>query len=251
MYGDSETTVSMVETAPPMSAEFFGFLGSTGMAMGSSFDWQARKMLAEGPASIGGKVLAEGVGRGGVRLRLLLSGVRSSWTTSDTSGNYVVRVPPGKYRYHGYELDFEAASRELQGMLQRIEHDFPVLPYIDALPGNPGKGPDFDFVTAITTLSPLGRKIIPRNKVRLEWKAFSGAAEYGITLMESNVGGRGGGRFINDPTLSTSDTFFVIPDTLKLNPGKLYMWHVTAFNKKGDEISRSPGHRDQASFEIQ
>jgi outer membrane murein-binding lipoprotein Lpp len=243
----------VVDSVPSAPQETIGFLDGMGISFGSDFDWQTRKVLAEGPATIRGKITADGRPRAGVKLRLFLTGVRSAWTTSDSSGNYVVRVPPGKYRYHGFELDGEAANRVLPGMLQRDRHGFMGERALEAKPDIPGKGPDFDFVTAITPLSPLEREIVPRKSAKLQWLAFPGASRYEVNLYEGDRGGRGGRRSISvGQTLATSDTFFVIPDRIALSSTKLYVWTVTGFDSSGQEISRSPDvHRRESSFEVE
>ncbi len=243
---------TVVETAPVYAGVRVGFLGTTGMSFGSDFDWQTRQVLAEGAATIRGKVLADARPRAGVRLRLLLSGIRSAWTTSDSQGFYVVRVPPGKYRYQGFELDHAVADSALSGMLQQNTHDLPVLPYVEASPEKPGVGPEFAFVAAVTALSPLGRETLARNRVRLAWEPYPGAAEYEVSLMESDERGRSSRGLVNQPPLRTSDTFLLVPDRVALSAGKVYSWSVTAFNARGDELSRSPEfHRSQAAFKVE
>jgi hypothetical protein len=242
----------VVETAPLLAGERGTFLGSTGMSIGTDFDWRTRRVLAEGTAIIRGKVLADGRPRAGVRLQLFLSGIRSAWTTSDSLGFYVVRVPPGKYRYQGFELDRAAADSALSGMLQLSPHDLPVLPYVEVSPERPGTGPEFVFVTAVTPLAPLGRETLARDRVRLAWAEFPGATEYEVSLMESDERGRSARVILNQPPLRTSETFLVIPDRVALSPGKGYSWSVTAFNARGDELSRSPDfHISPAGFKVE
>lgn len=251
MRADSGAPI-IVETAPVEAGERIGFLGSTGLAFGADFDWQTRKVLAEGAATIRGKVLAAGRPRPGVRLRLFLSGIRTAWTTSDSLGFYVVRVPPGKYRYQGFELDQAAADSALAGMLQPRLHERPVLPYVEASTEKPGAGPEFAFETAVTPLAPLEKEAIARNRVRLAWTQFPGAKEYEVTLRERDDHGRSARSLMTVPPLTTADTFLVIPDRVALSPGKTYSWSVTALDGRGEELSRSPDdHKIHASFLVE
>lgn len=242
----------IVETAPVDAGERIGFLGSTGMSFGGDFDWRSRKVLAEGAATIRGKVLAGGHPRPGVRLRLFLSGIRTAWTTSDSLGFYVVRVPLGKYRYQGFELDPATADSVLAGMLQTRLHERPVLPYVEASPQRPGMGPELTFETAVTPTAPLAKEPVAPGRVRLSWKSFPGAEEYEVTLMEHDDRGRSARSLMTNPPLRTSDTFLVIPNHVALNPGTIYTWSITALNARGEELSRSPdAHKIHASFLVE
>lgn len=246
------TAMETVETAPALSAGGVGYLDGTGMSFGASFDWRTRRVLAEGAASISGKVTADGRARAGIKLRLFLSGIRSAWATSDASGRYVVRVPPGKYSYQGFELDPVIADSELPGMLLRGERGCPRAHPVEASAERPGEGPDFRFVTAVSPISPSGRSTVSREKVRLSWKAYPGATDYGVMLLESDRDGMGGRPLsMNNPSFRTVETSLLVPDRIRLTPGKLYLWTVTAYDAEGDEISHSPQMSEQAAFEVE
>lgn len=244
------TGIETVATAPEEPA---GFLGATNIAYDGNFDFSSRKILAEGEGLIRGRVMADGKGREGLRLRLRLSGIVSSWTSSGPDGIYTLHAPPGRYRYDGFELDAETANQLLAGMVERTDGVITGPRPVEASAAKPGRGPDFDFVTAIVPLSPIARDKVRRDSVRLEWTDFPGADRYQIRLMETDAAGRGlRSRHPGKTPLQTKDTFVRIPESIGLTSGKIYLWTVAAFDKEGREISHSPEFpRSVASFEVQ
>jgi hypothetical protein len=249
-----ELGACVIDSAPSLPDPAGVFLGGGGISFGGEFDWQSSKVLAEGVATVSGRVRANGVGRAGVKFRLFLSGIRTAWAVSDTDGLYRIRVPPGRYRYQGYELDLKSANSALAGMIQRERGPGTFSDdAIDAPAGGSTAGPDFEFATAIITVSPAGGAILPKRGVRLEWRPCSGAVQYEIGLNEGQRTGRGSSwrSLTSYPNpLRTSDTFLVIPDRIALDPAKTYSWSVTAFDARGMEISHSPDRHD-AGFRVE
>lgn len=242
-----------VDTAPSYDSVIRQFLGSTGRTMGAEFDWSSRKVLAESTGIIRGRVTADGVPRAGLKVRLFLSGIRSAWATSDTSGTYEIRVPPGKYRYQGYEIDHRSAFEVLPGMIEKDRDGLMVEePAIDARASQPGKGPDLDYATAVTTVSPAPGAVLPRSRVRLEWAPYRGAASYEVVITEGNRNGRGSRRPLNwSEPFKTTTAFLVVPSSIVFDPSKSYSWAVTALDTNGEALSRSPERYAERGFLVE
>lgn len=242
-FGSSEAGVGweVISELPDTAWEQPGrFLGSSNISYGE-FLRGSRKVLAQGTGQIWGRITTNGGPCPGLRLRFFLSNdLHTTWATSDESGIYRFQVPPGKYRFSGFEFDGGAANRLLANMIEREEEHFNDL-ILDAAPEPPAHGPDFEFVDAVITLYP------PENGVatsgHFAWQSCSNASYYRLRLV--HTGFRPYGRWDDlfpgmekprvDSTSTTSEELGIV-----LEPGHYYRWAVTAYDSQDRIISHSP-----------
>jgi len=231
----------MIEVSPPRPRA--GYLGSTGRCVGE-FDLEAKKSLAAGSGEIKGLVRANGGPVVGLRLQLLFApDLRTGWGVSDANGWYSIRLPTGKYRLAGWDLDSASADSALAGKIdpEQDPWDFGRLGQVLTVEANAATtGLNFDFIDAVVRVRPLNGIHVSRDVV-FEWKPYPGASYYRLDVTD-----RGSNPHSDHYTPSTLRSAYVRGTTttavlagLALKPGHYYGWGMEAYGSNREQIGRS------------
>ncbi|HZF18998.1 MAG TPA: carboxypeptidase-like regulatory domain-containing protein [Burkholderiales bacterium] len=244
-----EQASEVVSVPPPIRERF---LGSSGSSRGFPVD--RSKVLATGPGTIAGRVTAAGTPVPGLRVRLALNGsVMSGWTETDASGRYAVRVPYGKYRVDGYELDYKILDELLGGMTDSPQNEPGSDDVMTVAEGKPGRGVDLDYVAPVRITSPAGEVSLAKPVV-IEWEAYPGAAQYEIQLTEAREARDYTSRRQLFPCCSiprASGTSFNLAERrVVLKRGHVYYVDVTALDSRGKRVASSGGRQARPNFSI-
>ena len=240
----------VVSVAPPIKERF---LGSSGRSRG--FPHDRDKLLASGPGMITGTVTAGGKPVQGLRLRLALNGsVMSDWAETDASGRYGVRVPYGKYRVDGYELDYKNVDDLLGGMTDSPESDTSGSDDVMTVAeGKPGRGVDLRYVAPVRITGPA-QEVSLGKPVVIEWEAYPGATQYEIQLTEARGPGDFGSWRQLFPCCSiprVQGTSFNLSERgATLKKGHVYYVEVTALDARGKRLATSGNTRNKPNFSI-
>lgn len=241
----------VVAVVPPIKEHFLGTSGSyTG-----GFPHGRDKILATGPGTITGRVTAGAKPVHGLSLRLALNGsVMSDWAETDASGRYAVRVPYGKYRVDGYELDYQVLDDVLGGLTDSPWNQPSGTPDIMMVAeGKPGHGVDLDYVAPVRITGPLGEVSLPKPVV-IEWEAYPGAIQYEIQLTEArNPQDYTSHRqlFPCCKTPRVSGTSFNLAERgVVLKKGYVYYVDITALDARARSLSTSGRTRNRPNFSV-
>jgi len=237
-YEQVENQPNIITSAPPIYTQK-KFLGSTG-AHSTDFHMDRNNILSSGPGVIKGVVLVNGNPKKEVKLRLALNGdVLSQWTITNSSGEYVIHVPYGKYSIDGYELDRLVANKVLAG---KIDH--PRNPHSGAVQdvnkANMGYGLNFNFVDPV--IKKTKKQYLVSEEIILEWEPYPNASDYSVQLFEKK-----------DPNVWSNKTVFPHTNTpvvaearlnlktqnIKLKPKFFYVLQVYARDPNGAILSES------------
>lgn len=227
-----------------------GYLGSTG-SFSSEFHLDKNRILASGPGVIRGKISVNGSPEEGIKLRLALNGnVLSQWAVTNSTGEYIIQVPYGKYRIDGYELDKSAADNVLGGKIDHPQNPHSgAVQYIDK--ENEGYGLNFKFIDPV--IKKIKKRYPLSEDIVLAWEPYPGASQYSIQLFEKT-----------DPNIWSSKTVFpysktpVVSETeinltalgISLKPNHFYILQVYAKDKNNTLLSESPRIYDDFDFVI-
>ena len=245
--GLSENQPNIITSAPTIYSQK-KFLGSTG-AYSTDFRMNRNIILSSGPGVIKGIVLVNGKPKTDVKLRLALNGsVLSQWAITNSSGEYVIHVPFGKYSIDGYELDRLVANKVLAG---KIDH--PLNPHSGAVQdvndASKGYGLNFNFVDPV--IKKTKKQYLVSEEIILEWEPYPNATDYSVQLFEKK-----------DPNVWSNKTVFSHPNTpvvseakinlkthnIKLKPNYFYVLQVYAKDHNGVILSES--HREYNGYDF-
>jgi hypothetical protein len=167
---------------PPDVSRRDRFLGIGG-AYSGGFSHDMNRVLSAGPGRIVGVATVDGQPLAGLRLRLGLNGsVMSRWATTSADGRYEIRVPYGKYRIDGYDLDTKTADMVLPGKIGHPQNGHSSGTF-EVSEGAPGQGLNLRFVDPVILDMPKHRFSADENIV-VQWKPYPGANEYIIQIYE-------------------------------------------------------------------
>jgi hypothetical protein len=249
-FSSREQASEVVPVPPPIRERF---LGNSGGSRGFPID--RSKVLATGPGAIAGRVTAAGKPVRGLRVRLALNGsVMSGWAETDASGRYAVRVPYGKYRVDGYELDYKILDTVLSGLTDSPQNQPSASDDIMTVAeGKPGRGVDLDYVAPVRISGPFGEVSIAKPMV-IEWEAYPGAAEYQVQLTEARDPGDYTSRrqlfaCCNLPKASGT-SFNLSEHGVTLKKGYVYYVDVTAVDARGSRLATSGNTRSRPNFSV-
>jgi len=233
-----ENQPNIITSAPPLHTPK-KFLGSTG-TYSTDFQMDRNKILSSGPGVIKGIVLVNGSPQVDVKLRLALNGsVLSQWSITNSSGEYVIHVPYGKYIIDGYELDRSVANKVLAG---KIDH--PLNPHSSAVQNinkeNIGYGLNLNFVDPV--IKKTKKHYLMSEEIILEWEPYPNASSYSVQIFEKK-----------DPNAWSNKTVFPYSNTpvvaenrlnlktqnIKLKPDYFYVLQVYAKDSNGAILSES------------
>jgi len=233
-HGEKERA-QVLDKAPMRGGRF---LGSTATSR-VGFDRLSQGVLAEGDATVTGRVLVGGEPRAGLKLRLQLSATLTTLGESDTSGTYRIRVPPGRYTYDGYELDSASAHRVLAGTILEEEME---PTFVIASAGTESPGPNFRFVDPVVALRPMGT--VGAENVVFEWEPYPGASRYKVSVSEVTPTPRGQhyDRLTDRDSPPCIEGTSATPHDLgiALVPGRTYHWKVDAYDAADAHLSGTP-----------
>jgi len=239
-----------VSVPPPIRERF---LGSSGSSRG--FPPDRSRVLATGPGTIAARVTAGGKPVQGLRVRLALNGsVMSDWAETDASGRYAVRVPYGKYRVDGYELDFKILDDLLSGMTDSPRNQPTGSDDIMTVAeGKPGRGVNLEYVAPVRITSPFGEVSLAKPVV-IEWEAYPGAAQYEIQLTEARDAGDYTSRHQLFPCCSiprASGTSFNLAERgVVLKKGYVYYVDITALDARGNRVASAGRMQSRPNFSV-
>jgi len=235
-------------TIAPSFKENSGYLGSTG-SYSSGFHMDRSNILSTGPGIIRGKILINGIPAEGVKIRLALNNkVLSQWAITNSIGEYIIKVPYGKYRIDGYELDKAVADIKLNGKIDHPQNPHSgAVQYIDK--ENEGFGLNLKFVDPV--IKKTKKKYLLSDDVILEWEPYPNASKYSIQLFEKN-----------NPYTWSNKTVFAhskMPSVVEpkinltalgvhLKPDHFYVLQVYAKDKNDSLLSES--NRDYNGFDF-
>ena len=231
----------MIEGSPPQPRA--GYLGSTVGGIGE-FDWEAKKFLAAGNGEIRGLVRANGKPVAGLQIHLCFApDLRTGRGVSDANGWYSIRLPTGKYRLAGWELDSASADSALAGKINEEQDpwDFGRLGQVLTVEANaPTTGLNFDFIDAVVRVRPLNGIHVSRNVV-FEWKPYPGASYYRLGVTDKGTNPYSN-RYIPSTFRSANvrgTTTTAVLAGLALKPGHYYGWGVEAYDNSRKQIGSS------------
>lgn len=239
-----------IVSAPPEITEKDRFHGSGGMSSGS-FARNKDKVLAEGKGKIIGRITAGKEPVKGLRLRLALNGsVMSQWGVSNSDGKYTIKVPFGKYRIDGYELDYSSAYLALPG-----KTDNPGNAYSSGTmlvdENKIGRGLDLDFVNPVIKLEPIGEASLSE-PIIITWEPYPEAKAYKIQIIEKK-----NPRDYMDQTrlfewsdlpIVNEPSFNVAEHGIKLKKDYYYTVEIDALGENKRKISEASSRPGRADF---
>ena len=252
-FPDSE----LVESAPEVEQSSMGlsfgknnYLGIYASYSGD-FDGDSSKILASGPGEIVGNATISGNPAAGLKVRLALNGeVMSQWGEVDDEGHYAIKVPYGKYREDGFEIDSESANSVLAGkILHPGIHDYGNV--FDVSENSNGKGVDFNFIDPVKVYN--DKKSFSNDEdIIIKWEPYPGASEYVVQVSEIDkpYHVKGDSRWFKwrerPKVKDNSIDLRQLGHTVK--PGYYYIIEIEALNDKSEVISESPWTR--AGYDI-
>jgi len=249
-FGSGPINEKEVNTAPELN-DTGRYLGSSGIYSGN-FPTNKNEVLTAGPGRIIGKALANGEPVEGLKLRLALNGsVMSQWATTNSNGQYEVKVPYGKYTVDGFSLDTITANKSLPNKIIHPRRSYTRSAF-EVSPENKGNGPDFSFV------DPVSKKIINNtysvtDKVVLEWESYPNSAGYYVQLYEKVDADAWRTETLFDwsdrPKVSDSQIDLKEFD-VQLEPGHFYTYEISAFDQDGRIISKSARTHSGYDFKV-
>jgi hypothetical protein len=231
----------MMEGSPPQPRA--GYLGSPWRCV-AEFDWEAKKFLAAGNGEIRGLVRANGKPVAGLQLHLCFApDLRTGWGVSDANGWYSIRLPTGKYRLAGWQLDPASANSALAGKINAEQGpwDFGRLGQVLTVEANaPTTGLNFDFIDAVVRVRPLNGIHVSRDVV-FEWKPYPGASYYRLSVTDNGTNPYSD--HYMPSTLRSANvrgtTTTAVLAGLALKPGHYYGWGVEAYGSNRKQIGSS------------
>jgi hypothetical protein len=174
---------------PPISqkAATEQYLG-TPQILSGKFDRMSHDNLSEGPGTIAGKALVDGKPCSGLKLKLALNGkVWSQWAVTNTLGEYKIKVPYGKYRIDGWNLDEQSSDKVLPGKIHHPAGIFAMFESFSVDEKKNGKGPILYFVNPVKIIQPIGETVLSDDLI-LEWEPYPNAAFYRIQIRDHGEG---------------------------------------------------------------
>jgi hypothetical protein len=180
---------------------------------------------ADLPGKIQGRVLYNGRPLAGITLRLVHAGDFSFLpkvrAITDTDGNYAfAAVPDGAYRVYAYVGDnpdyFNRATPAVRVGPRPIRVD------------------DINMGRVLAALEPpRGAILSPNRDLVFTWSDCPQAAAYHISVVDPET---------NEEVLSaeTAVSHITLPIP-RFSPGRLYQWHITATDVRGEFLGGSPG----------
>lgn len=234
-----------IDSLGPPSSQY---LGSTGT---HSTGFKHEGSLSPGDSEIIGNVSANGEPVSGLKLRLALNGrAYSQWVLSKQSGQYVIKVPPGKYRIDGYEIEKNTADSLLAGLILHPQAQYSTATF-PVTEGSPGRGIAFKFVSPIT--KEFNKKYSLKEDIILDWDDYPDASKYLLQITEKDEPyGWSNNRLFDwheRPELVES-TINLTEYGIDLNAGKFYTVHISARNQEDKIISETARLYNNYDFEI-
>ena len=240
-----------ISTPPEISAKD-RFLGTPGVHM-SGFDYDTKKILADGKAKFIGNITSDGNPVVGLKIRLALNGsVYSQWATTDSEGKYEINAPPGNYKVDGYQLDYANANEVLGG-----KTDYPYNPHSTGIikleAGQKTRALDLNYVNPIVNIAPRGEFSLS-NPVDISWDPYPNASYYRVQIVEQKNPRDYKSHirlfkweekpFVDEPSLDLSIL------GVKLKKGYFYSVEVEALDKNMSMLSKSSRPFDSVNFKV-
>ena len=245
------STEGEISTPPPLTDER-KFLGSSGMYAGD-FMGQSNKLLATGDGVIRGVIRANKQPVEGVRIRLALNdSAFSQWGVTDQDGEYVIRVPYGKYRMDGYELDRSTADKFLAGKIDHPRNLHPGVKF-EVTEEKAGEGLILDYVDPIIKKEPTGEVSLSGDIVA-RWQSYPGAARYVVQIYENEdlygfVGEKQIYKWSERPTVE-EPMLNLTSQGVPLKAGYYYTLKIRAEDQNGKVISETASQHTEKDFKV-
>lgn len=245
----STTSQNTVYT-PPEVTEKDHFFGTTGRSSGS-FPRVRKDVLAEGNGRIVGRVTVDNEPVKGLKLRLLLNGsVMSQWGVSNSDGKYTIKVPFGKYRIDGYELDHLSASSILAGKTDNPDNPYSGDTILVDEKKN-GLGLNLDYIDPLIISGPKGGASLSA-PIIITWEPYPNAKSYKIQLIEQKKPRD----YMNQKYLFEWSNLPIVADTsfnvaehgIKLKKDHYYEVEISALNEYKRKISDTGINRGNTNF---
>lgn len=246
------TSPKEVVTSAPDITEIKRYLGSSGTYV-AGFRDQKPGLLSEGPGEIIGKATSNDKPVSGLKLRLALNGsVLSQWATTGADGSYSVRVPHGKYRIDGFEIDTDSANAVLAGKIDDPQTGH-VSDVLDVAKGAKGQGLTFRFIDPVQKKLSK-KKFTATEPIIIDWFPYPGASNYSIQIYEkSDAHALFGNNTIfswsNQPRVSGT-SFDLSKHGVTLKAGKFYSVEIHAHDAKMNYISHTHRAHHGYDFEV-
>lgn len=211
-----------------------------------------RAIIPAGSGVIIGRVVIEDKPLEGYKISLSLDGKRTEEAVTNEKGIYRIPVEPGQYKWSGLSSGwgrgfFRSGARAISGYEKIVR--FPSQ--IEVLAGKTFILPDIRFVRPVTLISPKQGETLTTNNPTFKWEPYPGADHYDIAVSKVTKAKRvfcmfrmksvciKTGHRIEETSIKCDQLKDFPHRDVRLIPGREYHWNVTAFNEKGQEISRS------------
>lgn len=227
------------------------YLGSTNTYSGSALDFDTG-VLASGLGKIAGKAVINGVPLKGLRLRLALNGkIYSQWSKTDQQGIYKIRVPYGRYKITGYELDRNIADKVLSNKINHPQNHYSSIIF-DVTSTVDGRGMTFKFVDPVVkTINKIKYK--STDNIKLTWNEYPGATQYAIQIYEKTEPDTWKSKAIfdwNNRARVFDASMNIKEHGITLKPGYFYSVQIYAKNDENEILSKTPSESFNYDFEV-